>query len=381
MIHKPVRRAGGRRGLEAADIMISMPSPAVPDVDEILSRAVVVALPMRTRFRGQHWREAMLFEGPAGWGEFAPFPEYGPQESSAWLEAGVEAAWKGLGTARRRSIPVNAIVPAVPAADVPAVLARYGDMSDIPAVKIKVAEPGQQVNDDIARVQAVHDAVPQAGIRVDANAAWSISEAAAALEQLAEAAHGQFEYAEQPVPGVEALAELREKLGAAGVPLRIAADEAVRKSQDPLRVARLGAADLIVVKVPPLGGVEAAVQIVEKSGLDAVVSSALDTSVGLAAGIALAAQLPQLPYACGLGTATLFDGDSVAEPLIPHRGELQVPQRHTAGAAPEEASEASGVITAPRPELQRVEQLRITGEREDWWKQRLRDAHQVLTQG
>ncbi|GAA1105316.1 o-succinylbenzoate synthase [Nesterenkonia jeotgali] len=336
----------------------------LPAVEEILAQAHVVSLPLRTRFRGQTRREAMLFRGPAGWGEFAPFPEYAASESAAWLRAGLEAGWQDLSAPLRRRIPINATMPAVSPDQVESVLARFGAVESIPAVKIKVAEPGQTLQDDVARFREVRRLAPQAGLRADANGGWSIAEAVPALERLAEISDGNFEYAEQPVAGVEPLAQLREALAAAGIssagaPLRIAADEAVRKAEDPLRVARLGAADLIVVKVPPLGGVRRALQIVEQAGLDAVVSSALDTSVGLAAGLALAARLPSLPYACGLGTAALFEHDVVDAPLLPTAGELVLPG-------------------AVEPSAALLELHRVEADREQWWVQRLCDAHQVL---
>ncbi|GAA1149234.1 o-succinylbenzoate synthase [Nesterenkonia lutea] len=337
----------------------------IPDLEEVLDGARVVSLLLRTRFRGQTERQALLMEGPKGWGEFSPFPEYGAQESSHWLRAGLEAGWRGWGAPLRTHVPINATMPAVAPDQVESVLRRFGALESIPAVKIKVAEPGQTLADDLARFREVRRLVPEAGLRADANGGWSIAEAVPALAALAEAAEGRFEYAEQPVAGVEPLAELREALAAAGVitsagaPLRIAADEAVRKAEDPLRVARLGAADLIVVKVPPLGGVDRALRIVEQSGLDAVVSSALDTSVGLAAGLALAARLPHLPYACGLGTAALFTEDVLRSPLIPVGGALRVP----------------GAVVPSADLLQRHE---VGGPRADWWFDRLRAAHAVL---
>lgn len=367
-IHRPVLRAGGRSGLEAADIMISMTSQSLPSAEEILAEAVVVSVPMRTRFRGETMREAMLFPGPAGWGEFAPFTEYGPEESAPWLAAGIEAAFTGLGAPLRTAIPINATVPAVAPEQVAAVLASYQDLDAISAVKIKVAEPGQSLHEDLARVAAVRRELPDAGLRVDANGAWSIAEATGALARIVDIAGG-LEYAEQPVAGVEPLAQLREALQKAGVEVRIAADEAVRKAEDPLRVARLGAADLIVVKAAPLGGVDRALELVGQAGLDAVVSSALDTSVGLTAGVALAARLPNLPYACGLGTVTLFESELVDQPLTPVAGQIAVPV---------EPTEDGPVIRAPQPNPDLLTQHRAPEERQEWWRRRVESAHQVL---
>ncbi|WP_082492512.1 o-succinylbenzoate synthase [Arthrobacter sp. Leaf69] len=324
----------------------------LPGLEELLAVAHVVSLPMRVKFRGILQREALLLEGPLGWGEFCPFPEYGDQEASRWLAAAVEAGWQGFPTPLRGSIPVNATVPAIGADRVPDILARFGRVD---AVKIKVAEPGQSLDDDVARVAAVRAALPDAAIRVDANGGWDVPTAVAALTRLADVG---LEYAEQPVPDIAGLAEVRRRLRAAGVPVLIAADESVRKEDDPLRVARAGAADLIVVKVAPLGGVRRALDIVAQAGLPAVVSSALDTSVGIRAGLALAAALPELPYACGLGTVSLLAADVTRDSLVPDDGAIRL--RHVA-ADPGLLAEYAA---AP--------------ERRDWWLDRLRRVHAVL---
>ncbi|HET8879410.1 MAG TPA: o-succinylbenzoate synthase, partial [Arthrobacter sp.] len=271
---------------------------------------------MRVKFRGITRREALLLRGPAGWAEFCPFPEYGDAEASRWLAAAIEAGWQGFPEPLRTSIPVNATVPAVPAARVPEILARFGRVD---AVKIKVAEAGQSLDDDAARVAAVRAALPDAAIRVDANGGWDIETAVEALTRLSGVG---LEYAEQPVPDIAGLAAVRRRLRSAGVPVLIAADESVRKEEDPLKVARAGAADLIVVKVAPLGGVRRALEIVAQAGLPAVVSSALDTSVGIRAGLALAAALPELPYACGLGTVSLLAADVTRDSLVPDDGAI-----------------------------------------------------------
>ncbi len=273
----------------------------------------VFAIPMRTRFRGVTRREGALLHGPAGWGEFSPFAEYGPAEASRWLAAAREASGVGWPAPVRDRVPVNATIPAVDAATAHA-LARASGCS---TAKVKVAERGQTDADDLARVEAVRDALGPAGkIRVDANGAWDVDHAVAILRSL-----GRFdlEYAEQPCATLEELAAVRMR-----VDVPVAADESIRRAEDPLKVKAAGAADIAVLKVQPLGGVRAALRVAEATGLPVVVSSAVETSVGLAAGVALAAALPELPYACGLGTLSLLEGDVVDEPLAPVDGVLAV---------------------------------------------------------
>lgn len=273
---------------------------------------------MRVQFRGVNHREALLVRGPAGWGEFCPFPEYDDAESAPWLRGAIEAGWEGFPEPLRQRVAVNATVPAVPAAEVESVLARFGPVT---AVKVKVAEKGQGLADDLSRVAEVRRLLPTAGLRVDANGGWTVPAAITALTALAVYS---LEYAEQPVMDIGGLREVRLELLRRGIPVLIAADESVRKESDPLRVAREDAADLLVIKAAPLGGVRRALDIVAQAGLPAVVSSALDTSVGISAGIALAAALPELPYACGLGTVSLMHGDVTATSLAPDGGWLPV---------------------------------------------------------
>ncbi|MGO1257154.1 o-succinylbenzoate synthase, partial [Microbacterium gubbeenense] len=290
-----------------------MSTAPLPPLAEILSSLRVVSLPLVTRFRGVDHREAALFEGPEGWGEFSPFLEYGAGEASTWLAAAIDFAYEPQPAPHRTRIGVNATVPAVPAAEVSGVLARYGACR---TAKVKVAEAGQSLDDDIARVAAVRDLLgPEGRIRVDANAGWNVDEAERALHALAEF---DLEYAEQPCASVAELAELRDRLRKWDLPL--AADESVRKSEDPLAVARAGAADIVIIKAQPLGGARRALDIVEQAGLAAVVSSAIDTSVGLAQGALLAAALPALDHDCGLGTAALLAADVTPDRLIPHDG-------------------------------------------------------------
>jgi o-succinylbenzoate synthase len=271
-------------------------------------------IPMRVRFRGVDHRAGLLFEGPAGWGEWSPFPEYPPGMAARWLSAAEEAASRPWPAPRRDVIPVNVTVPAVGPAEAHALVAASGCRT----AKVKVAEPGQELAQDLERVEAVRDALGPAGrIRVDANTAWDVDAAAAALGALD---RFELEYAEQPVATIDELVALRRRTR---VPL--AADEVVRLAPDPTHVAGLReAVDVVVLKVQPLGGVRAALDVAEAAGLPAVVSSALETSVGIAAGLALAAALPELPYACGLATVGLLDGDVVAHPLLPVDGAIAV---------------------------------------------------------
>jgi o-succinylbenzoate synthase len=271
------------------------------------------AIPMRARFRGVDRREGMLLSGPAGWGEWSPFRDYPPETCAHWLAAAREATECGWPAAVRDRIPVNATVPAVGPEAAHALVVAAGCST----VKVKVAERGEPPAADLARVEAVRDALGSGGrIRVDANGAWSVDEAERMLRRL-----GRFdlEYAEQPCATLAELAQLRRRVD---VPL--AADESVRNADDPVRIAGLEAADIVVLKVQPLGGVRRALEVAEAAGLPAVVSSAVETSIGIAAGVALAAALPELPYACGLGTVALLAGDVVAEPLLPEDGWLPV---------------------------------------------------------
>lgn len=299
----------------------------------------MVDVPLVTRFRRVTSRRAVLVEGPAGWGEFSPFPEYPPEVTRWWWASAQEAAGEGWPPPLRDRVPVNTTVPAVD----PETAHRMVAASGCTTAKVKVADPGQPLGADLARVEAVRDALgPSGAIRVDANGAWDVAGAVAALRALDRAAEG-LEYAEQPCATLREMALVRRQ-----VDVRLAADESVRTAEDPLRVAGLEAADLVVVKVQPMGGVRRAMAVIEACGLPAVISSAVETSVGLAAGIALAAALPDLPYACGLGTATLLAGDVVADPLVPVEGYVPV-----GAVVPEEALLDRWAAADPQVELDR----------------------------
>jgi o-succinylbenzoate synthase len=316
-----------------------------PTCEELLDRLHVVALPMRVRFRGITTREVCLIEGPAGWGEFGAFVEYGAAEAAAWLASAIEGAYRQPPPVRRDRIPINATVPAVAAAQVPEVLARFPGAR---TAKVKVAEPGQTLADDIDRVNAVRELV--ATVRVDANGGWTVEQAARAAAALT--ADGPLEYLEQPCASVDELAELRRRID---VP--IAADESIRKAGDPLAVVRAHAADIAVLKVAPLGGISALLDIAAQIDVPVVVSSALDSAVGIAAGLTAAAALPQLRHACGLGTGGLFVED-VAEPAVPVDGHLAV-----------------GPVT---PDPARLDALSAPPERRKWWIDRVKACYPLL---
>jgi O-succinylbenzoate synthase len=304
-------------------------------------------IPMKTRFRGQERRRGMVLSGPAGWGEFSPFSDYDAEVASRWLAAAREAATHGWPEPLRTRIPVNTTVPAVGPEQAHAMVSA----SSCTTAKVKVAEPGQSLADDIARVEAVRDALgPTGQIRVDANAAWSLDEAVTALTELS---RFTLEYAEQPVASLTDMAILRRR-----VDVKLAADESVRNAEDPLRIAGLEAADIVVLKVQPLGGVRACLAVADACGLPVVVSSAIETSVGIAAGLALAGALPELPYACGLATVALLDGDVCSHSLVADDGTLPVS------------------LSAPEPDL--IAKFRADDATAGWWQRRLSDAQAVL---
>jgi O-succinylbenzoate synthase len=312
-------------------------------LDDVLDRMHVVSLPMRIRFRGITTRELALIDGPQGWGEFGAFLEYDDAEAAHWLAAALDSAYRMPPPPLRTRIDVNATVPAVPAAQVPEILVRFPGAR---TAKVKVAEPGQTLDDDIARVDAVRALVPT--VRVDANGAWTVVQAVDAAKAL-----GPLEYIEQPCATVDELAQVRRQ-----VDVPIAADESIRKADDPLAVVRAGAADIAVLKVAPLGGISALLTIAGQIDIPVVVSSALDSAVGIAIGLAAASALPRLDHACGLGTGRLFVED-VAEPVEAKDGYLPV-----------------GPVT---PDPARLQALKATPDRRQWWIDRVRACYPLMS--
>ncbi|CAM3148829.1 o-succinylbenzoate synthase [Nocardioides dubius] len=314
-----------------------------------MSDLIVWQSPLRTRFRGIDVREGAVIRGERGWGEWSPFLEYGTAEVEPWLRCAEEAAAGDWPEPVRDAVAVNVTVPATDPERAHRIVREGGCRT----AKVKVAERGQSLADDLARIEAVRDAIgPDGLIRVDANGGWSVEEAIVAISALDTAAHG-LEYVEQPAKTVEELAQVRRR-----VEVPIAADESIRRAGDPYRVRDLEAADIAVLKVQPLGGVRACLRIAEEIGLPVVVSSALETTLGLAAGVALAAALPELPHACGLATGQLLVDDVVRDRLLPVDGML--PVRRPGELAVDRALLAE--VAAPV-------------ERQHWWAARLAEVH------
>jgi o-succinylbenzoate synthase len=335
---------GTRARLDTGDVL--------SDVLDILASAHVYAIPLRSRFRRITVREGVLLRGPAGWGEFCPFEEYDDAVSARWLATAIEACTTSWPAPVRDRVPVNCIVPVVEPERAHAMVVAAKTRT----AKVKVADHPGSLAEDQARLEAVRDALGPGGkIRVDANAAWDVDQAAAALELLERAAGG-LEYAEQPCRTLEELTALRRRTA---VP--IAADESIRLAGDPLRVPVREAADIAVIKCTPLGGVRRSLQIAEATGLPCVVSSALETSVGLAAQVALAAALPELPYACGLDTLSLLDGDVVA------------------GKDALRSVDGDITVARPEPDARLLASFAMRdAERERWWRERLRRVAGLL---
>jgi o-succinylbenzoate synthase len=309
------------------------------------------AIGVPTPFRELSERQGMVWRGPAGWAEWSPFLDYDGPELVPWLRAADEAAEQGWPAPLRTVIEVNSTIPAV-GPEQAFVRARAAGCR---TAKVKVAEEGGSLADDMARIEAVRDALgPDGRIRVDANGGWSEDEAVPAIRQLSRFG---LEYVEQPCRTVEELARLRRGLARKGLSVLIAADESIRRAEDPLRVASLGAADVAVLKVQPLGGVRASLEIAERIGLPVVVSSALETSIGLRAGLALAAALPELPFACGLNTSSLLAGDLVSPALAAVDGVIPVRKVEADSAALERYRAAPAVAKFWQARLVRTREL------------------------
>jgi o-succinylbenzoate synthase len=325
-----------------------------PRLNDLVATAKVVSIPLRTKFRGLTERELLVFEGPNGWSEWAAFTEYQDEEAATWLAAAIEWGFDEVPEPVRKQVPVNAILPSVPKNEIAKVLGRAGKFS---TVKVKVADPKQSLADDLERILEVKNLFPDTKLRLDANGGYSVDQALELMTQV-ESNSLELEFFEQPVATIAELAELKVEIAKRGAIVKIAADESVRKSSDPLAVELAGAADLLVLKSAPLGGVRNALEIANSSKLEICASSAMQSSIGLAAELHFAACLPNLNFDAGLGTGHLFGGDLSADRLIP----------------------VDGLIEVRRPEINTsaLDILKAEDHRYDWWIARLERCSRIL---
>ena len=320
----------------------------------IVDEVVGFALPLRRRFRGTTVREGLLLRVGEMWGEWAPFPEYDDDVGARWLRGALEAARGQWPQRRRDDVAVNAIVPALDARTATELVVDAVTVDGCTVIKVKVGELGQEFDDDVARVAAVRAALDDTGaasgrIRVDVNGGWTVDEAVERLDVLSDIADG-LEYAEQPCATLDECAEVRSRLP--HVP--VAVDEGARLAvtlDDALVAAIRDAADVVVLKAIPLGGVRPALDLAARLGLPVAVSGSLDSTVGLSSALALAGALPDEPLASGLGTGRLLAADTTDETALPQDGRLSVVRRH-----PDPAALAS---------------VRLDDGRAEWWQERL----------
>ena len=310
-----------------------------PELRGIFQDARVVAIPTRTSFRGITVREAVIFRGSQGWSEFSPFVEYGKQEAGVWLQAAIEGAYNPWPKLHRDKIAVNATIPRVTPDQVAAILARFPGCTTI---KMKVNDFAS----DADRVEAVLDLYPDAKIRLDVNGSWTFEEAMLYLYDYNLRFGNVFEYIEQPCDSLTDLAKLKKE-----IPFSIAVDESIRKNLTGDMQELKSIADVAVIKWAPSGGISAAHKLIAEIDLPVVISSALETSIGISHNLALAASLPELPYACGLGTIALLEGDVVENSLLPVDGQISVRSEAVASSL--------------------VEKYRASSEREIWWHNRI----------
>jgi O-succinylbenzoate synthase len=304
----------------------------------------VVALPTKTDFRGINIREVALFKGEYGWGEFSPFLEYGYEESAPWLICAIEAATKPRPKLYRTSVKVNGTIPALNnSAEIERIVASF---PGVETFKVKV---GDNLSEDIARLAKVRSLAPKAKLRIDVNGNWDVATAVTNLRSIYENI-GELEYVEQPCATIEELRELKEKLK---VSIPIAGDEVLRKSSDPFKVDLSGAIDILALKVQPLGGIARAHKLADHHKLPIVVSSALESAVGISHGLALAASFEELNFDCGLGTGSLLSSDIAHLPIV--NGEIE--------------------ITDVEPDFAANE---VAADRFEWWKNRVMKTWELI---
>jgi o-succinylbenzoate synthase len=280
---------------------------------ELFSTMRVVALPTKTNFRGINIREVALFQGEAGWGEFSPFLEYQPSECVPWLRSAIEAATKPWPELHRNQVKVNGTIPALNASsDIERIVETF------PGVETYKVKVGDNLIEDLARLAKVRSLRPNAKLRIDVNGNWDVATAVTNLHAIYENI-GAIEYVEQPCQSVAELRELKENLK---VKILIAGDEVVRKSADPFKVDLSGAVDILALKVQPLGGIARAHKLAQHHNLPIVVSSALESAVGISHGLALAASFDEINFDCGLATGSLLSANVGELPIV--NGEIEV---------------------------------------------------------
>ena len=304
---------------------------------DLFSTMRLVALPTKTNFRGINIREVALFRGEYGWGEFSPFLEYGYEECAPWLSSAIEAATQPRPRIYRNSIRVNGTIPAL---NDPLDIEKIVDsFPGVDTFKVKV---GENLPEDIARLARVRTLRPKAKVRIDVNGNWDVATAVTNLRAIYENI-GPLEYVEQPCATIEELRELKTKLT---LDIQIAGDEVLRKAADPFDVDLVGAIDIVMLKVQPLGGIARAHKLAQHHNLPVVISSALESAVGINYGLILAASIPEMNFDCGLGTGSLLNADVADLPIT--NGEIQ--------------------ITDFEPNFNHIE---VAPDRIEWWKNRV----------
>ena len=311
---------------------------------QLLDTLRVVALPMKTKFRGISVREVALIKGSHGWGEFSPFLEYDDAEAAPWLASAIEAASTPKPKLYRSSVAVNGTIPATN--DKKVIDDLITSYSGVKTYKVKV---GDNLSEDIVRLARIRSLGRKVNIRIDVNGLWSVEQALTNLYAFYENV-GPFEYVEQPCATLDELRELKSKIR---IPLKIAVDEVIRKSPDPFALDLQGAADIVMLKVQPLGGIKRAHAIAEHHKLPIVVSSALESAVGIKYGLELAASFKEMNFDCGFGTGSLLAADVAHLPIVDGKIEIS-----------EFEPQLDGLDVAP--------------ERFEWWKNRIMRTAELL---
>ena len=304
----------------------------------LLETLRVIALPTKTNFRGITVREVALFKGEYGWGEFSPFLEYDDAEASHWLASAIEAATTPRPQLFRTSVAVNGTIPALNDS-----VQLQTIVESFPAVRSFKIKVGNNLVEDLARVQIIRQLRPEAKIRVDVNGLWSLDQAEAFLTAV-----GEIEYVEQPCATIEELKELKRRTS-----VKIVGDEILRKADNPFEIDLTGAVDYLMLKVQPLGGIKRAHAIAEHHKLPIVVSSALESAVGINYGLTLAASFKEMNFDCGLGTGSLLAQDVAHLPIVD--GKIE--------------------ITVFEPQL---DGLDVAPDRFEWWKNRIMRCAELL---